>query len=72
MIEEHFRKKFYDKIKFGAKIAIYDAGIVARRIYEDIKTKRPDVEVKYFIDKNQTGTSIKKCSPLRHRRYGEL
>ena len=55
MIEEHFRKKFYDKIKFGAKIAIYDAGIVARRIYEDIKTKRPDVEVKYFIDKNQTG-----------------
>ena len=48
-------EKFINKIDKNANIAMYGAGTVAQKIKKYIDENRPDINVKFFIDKAKEG-----------------
>lgn len=52
MIKQHV-EKFFNKIPKNAKIGIYGISNISRKIYQEILSKRKDVKVLYFIEKQE-------------------
>ena len=48
--------KFFKNIPENAKVCIYGSNSTAEKLFDELKEKRSDVEVKFFIDSKQSGT----------------